>query len=204
MKRLKTIFRNNDLFYTLICRNDKVAMYETRSLKAIESWLNIVLRNPRMPIKNGYRRLALIHCQDCDLCCMPKPLYPGATQRGQPEHLNPGDHFSHGLLMHLFRFADNLFLVKEKYTTIDPGVKTRYMINISYIIFKIWWKQKPFVILIQLQTGSKTILLVGHIGIGIDPVFISRFISKHTKIWRNVKGVFDRKMEWSMFSAQNH
>jgi hypothetical protein len=30
MKILKTTFRKNDLFYTLICRNDKVAMYETR------------------------------------------------------------------------------------------------------------------------------------------------------------------------------
>ena len=30
MKILKTKFRKNDLFYTLICRNDKVAMYETR------------------------------------------------------------------------------------------------------------------------------------------------------------------------------
>jgi hypothetical protein len=30
MKILKTHFRKNDLFYTLICRNDKVAMYETR------------------------------------------------------------------------------------------------------------------------------------------------------------------------------
>jgi hypothetical protein len=30
MKILKTHFRKNDLFYTLIYRNDKVAMYETR------------------------------------------------------------------------------------------------------------------------------------------------------------------------------
>ena len=30
MKILKTQFRKNDLFYILICRNDKVAMYETR------------------------------------------------------------------------------------------------------------------------------------------------------------------------------
>jgi len=30
MKILKRQFRKNDLFYTLICRNDKVAMYETR------------------------------------------------------------------------------------------------------------------------------------------------------------------------------
>jgi len=30
MKILKPHFRKNDLFYTLICRNDKVAMYETR------------------------------------------------------------------------------------------------------------------------------------------------------------------------------
>jgi hypothetical protein len=30
MKTLKTQFRKNDLFYTLVCRNDKVAMYETR------------------------------------------------------------------------------------------------------------------------------------------------------------------------------
>jgi len=30
MKILKTQFRKNDLFYTLVCRNDKVAMYETR------------------------------------------------------------------------------------------------------------------------------------------------------------------------------
>ena len=30
MKILKTKFRKNDLFYTLICRTDKVAMYETR------------------------------------------------------------------------------------------------------------------------------------------------------------------------------
>jgi hypothetical protein len=30
MKILKTHFRKNDLFYTLICRNDKVAMYQTR------------------------------------------------------------------------------------------------------------------------------------------------------------------------------
>jgi hypothetical protein len=30
MKILKTSFRKNDLFYTLVCRNDKVAMYETR------------------------------------------------------------------------------------------------------------------------------------------------------------------------------
>ena len=30
MKILKTKFRKNDLFYTLICRNDKVALYETR------------------------------------------------------------------------------------------------------------------------------------------------------------------------------
>ena len=30
MKILKTQFRKNDLFYTLICRNDKVALYETR------------------------------------------------------------------------------------------------------------------------------------------------------------------------------
>ena len=30
MKILKTQFRKNDLFYTLICSNDKVAMYETR------------------------------------------------------------------------------------------------------------------------------------------------------------------------------
>jgi len=30
MKILKTQFRKNDLFYTLICRNNKVAMYETR------------------------------------------------------------------------------------------------------------------------------------------------------------------------------
>jgi hypothetical protein len=30
MKILKTQFRKNDLSYTLICRNDKVAMYETR------------------------------------------------------------------------------------------------------------------------------------------------------------------------------
>jgi hypothetical protein len=29
MKILKTQFRKNDLFYTLICRNDKVAMYDT-------------------------------------------------------------------------------------------------------------------------------------------------------------------------------
>jgi hypothetical protein len=33
MKILKTHFRKNDLFYTLICRNDKVAMYETRQDK---------------------------------------------------------------------------------------------------------------------------------------------------------------------------
>ncbi len=30
MKILKTHFRKNDLFYTLICRNDKVAMNGTR------------------------------------------------------------------------------------------------------------------------------------------------------------------------------
>lgn len=30
MKILKTKFKKNDLFYTLVCRNDKVAMYETR------------------------------------------------------------------------------------------------------------------------------------------------------------------------------
>jgi hypothetical protein len=30
MKILKTKFRKNDLFYTLICRNDKVALFETR------------------------------------------------------------------------------------------------------------------------------------------------------------------------------
>ena len=30
MKILKTQFRKNDLYYTLICRNDKVAIYETR------------------------------------------------------------------------------------------------------------------------------------------------------------------------------
>jgi hypothetical protein len=30
MKILKTQFRKNDLYYTLICRNDRVAMYETR------------------------------------------------------------------------------------------------------------------------------------------------------------------------------
>lgn len=30
MKILKTAFRKNDLFYTLICRNDNVALYETR------------------------------------------------------------------------------------------------------------------------------------------------------------------------------
>jgi hypothetical protein len=30
MKILKTHFRKNDLFYTLICRNNKVAIYETR------------------------------------------------------------------------------------------------------------------------------------------------------------------------------
>ena len=33
MKILKTHFRKNDLFYTLICRNAKVAMYETRQEK---------------------------------------------------------------------------------------------------------------------------------------------------------------------------
>jgi hypothetical protein len=33
MKILKTHFRKNDLYYTLICRNDKVAMYETRQDK---------------------------------------------------------------------------------------------------------------------------------------------------------------------------
>ena len=33
MKILKTQFRKNDLFYTLICRNDKVAMYETRQVE---------------------------------------------------------------------------------------------------------------------------------------------------------------------------
>ena len=30
MEILKTSFRKNDLYYTLICRNDKVALYETR------------------------------------------------------------------------------------------------------------------------------------------------------------------------------
>ena len=30
MKILKTHFRKNDLFYTLISRNDKIAMYDTR------------------------------------------------------------------------------------------------------------------------------------------------------------------------------
>ena len=30
MKILKTDFRKNDLFFNLICKNDKVAMYETR------------------------------------------------------------------------------------------------------------------------------------------------------------------------------
>ena len=30
MKILKIHFRKNDLYYTLICRNDKMAMYETR------------------------------------------------------------------------------------------------------------------------------------------------------------------------------
>jgi hypothetical protein len=30
MKILKIHFRKNNLFYTLICRNDKVALYETR------------------------------------------------------------------------------------------------------------------------------------------------------------------------------
>jgi len=30
MKILKEKFRKNDLFYTLICRNDKVALYATR------------------------------------------------------------------------------------------------------------------------------------------------------------------------------
>jgi hypothetical protein len=30
MKTLKTHFRKNDLYYTLICRNDKVALFETR------------------------------------------------------------------------------------------------------------------------------------------------------------------------------
>jgi hypothetical protein len=30
MKILETHFRKNDLYYTLICRNDKVAMFETR------------------------------------------------------------------------------------------------------------------------------------------------------------------------------
>jgi hypothetical protein len=30
MKILKTAFRKNDLYYTLICRNDKVALFETR------------------------------------------------------------------------------------------------------------------------------------------------------------------------------
>jgi hypothetical protein len=33
MKILKTHFRKNDLYYTLICRNDKVAIYETRQEK---------------------------------------------------------------------------------------------------------------------------------------------------------------------------
>ena len=33
MKILKTQFRKNDLYYTLICRNDNVAMYETRQEK---------------------------------------------------------------------------------------------------------------------------------------------------------------------------
>jgi hypothetical protein len=33
MKILKTQFRKNDLYYTLICRNDKVAMFETRQEK---------------------------------------------------------------------------------------------------------------------------------------------------------------------------
>jgi hypothetical protein len=33
MKILKTHFRKNDLFYTLIGRNDKVAIYETRQEK---------------------------------------------------------------------------------------------------------------------------------------------------------------------------
>jgi hypothetical protein len=30
MKTLKTAFRKNDLYYTLVCRNDKVALFETR------------------------------------------------------------------------------------------------------------------------------------------------------------------------------
>jgi hypothetical protein len=33
MKLLKTHFRKNDLFYTLICSNNKVAMYKTRQEK---------------------------------------------------------------------------------------------------------------------------------------------------------------------------
>ena len=33
MKILKTTFRKNDLYYTIICRNDKVAMFETRQKK---------------------------------------------------------------------------------------------------------------------------------------------------------------------------
>jgi hypothetical protein len=33
MKILKEHFRKNDLFYTLICRNDKVAIYETKQEK---------------------------------------------------------------------------------------------------------------------------------------------------------------------------
>ena len=32
-KILKTHFRKNDLYYTLICRNDKVAIYKTRQEK---------------------------------------------------------------------------------------------------------------------------------------------------------------------------
>jgi len=33
MKILKTTFRKNDLYYTIICRNDKVAMFRNKAKK---------------------------------------------------------------------------------------------------------------------------------------------------------------------------
>ena len=49
MKILKTKFRKNDLYYTLICRNDKVAMYETRQEEASVLCNNEVIRIYIMP-----------------------------------------------------------------------------------------------------------------------------------------------------------
>jgi hypothetical protein len=68
MKLLKTHFRKNDLYYTLICKNDKVAIYETRQEKDSDRChykvTRIYIRSAHIALNVDFEETEVLTCND--------------------------------------------------------------------------------------------------------------------------------------------